>query len=233
MSCRRVHWLTRRRNRDGWICTTDAQGAARLQRAALLLFTRRPWGTRRAHPSHALGAAPSPRCRASSATSRKMDLPRGRAPRCPRYQRGASLSTLWQNKVVPAARRKHSPLIGLPADPLAVPAPPGRLREWGFLSELHRPNTAYDAAASAARPGTGKCGPPRMCAGFSRLRVGCIAAYACGPKGAGGATCTRTPRWARSFEVRVSACFTTPAENGAEGETCTPKAHWLSTRSVC
>ncbi len=32
-----------------------------------------------------------------SATSRKMDLPRGRAPRCPRYQRGASLSTPWQS----------------------------------------------------------------------------------------------------------------------------------------
>ena len=72
-----------------------------------------------------------------------------------------------------------------------------------------------------------------MCAGFSRLRVGCIAAYACGPKGAGGATCTRTPRMARSFEVRVYADSTTPAGNGAEGETCTPKAHWLSTRSVC
>jgi hypothetical protein len=31
-------------NRDGWICTTDAQGAARLQRAALLLFARLPDG---------------------------------------------------------------------------------------------------------------------------------------------------------------------------------------------
>ena len=152
VSCRRVHWLTRRRNRDGWICTTDARRAARLQRAALLLFAQRPEGARRALPSHALEAAPSPRCRAPSATSRTMDLPRGRAPRCPRYQRGASLSTLWQNKVVPAARRKRSPGCGLPADPLAVPVPPGRLREWGFLSELHRPNAAYDTAASAARP---------------------------------------------------------------------------------
>lgn len=87
-----------------------------------------------------------------SATSRKMDLPRGRAPRCPRYQRGASLSTPWQNKMVPAAQRRRSPVIGLPADPLAVPVPPGRLREWGFLSESHRPRAAYDTAASTARP---------------------------------------------------------------------------------
>jgi hypothetical protein len=162
----------------------------------------RPMGTRRAPPSLAFGAAPSPRCRAPSATSRKMDLPRGRAPRCPRYQRGASLSTPWQSDG--GSCRSRTDLTRL-----MIPLPK-------LLGQ-----------------GTGKCGPPRMCAGFSRLRVGCIAAYACGPKGAGGATCTRTPRWARRFELRVSTCFTTPAGNGAEGETCTPKAHWFSTRSVC
>jgi hypothetical protein len=137
-----------------------------------------------------------------SATPRKMDLPRGRAPRCPRYQRGASLSTPWQSDG-------------------------GSCRSRTDLTRLMMP------LPQLLGQGTGKCGPPRMCAGFSRLRVGCIAAYACGPRGAGGATCTRTPGRARSFEVRVSTCSTTPAGNGAEGETCTPKAHWLSTRSVC
>jgi hypothetical protein len=179
-------------------------GAARLQRAALLL------------------------CHVS-----EMDLPRGRAPRCPRYQRGASLSTLWQNKGGRRCGGSARPRSGCRLIP--SPFPPlrdgrengGSCRSCTDLTRLMIPLPLL------LGQGTGKCGPPRMCAGFSRLRVGCIVAYACGPKGAGGATCTRTPRWARSFEVSVSACFTTPAETGAEGETCTPKAHWLSTRSVC
>ena len=112
-------------------------------------------------------------------------------------------------------------------------SPPGRLREWGSCRSCTDLTRLMMPLPLLLGQGTGKCGPPRMCAGFSRLRVGCIAAYACGPKGAGGATCTRTPRRARSFEVRVYADSTTPAGNGAEGETCTPKAHWLSTRSVC
>ncbi len=139
-------------NRDGWICTTDAQGAARLQRAALLLFARLPDGHPPGSPlacarGCAISALPRSICQVSENGSAT-----GGAPRWPRYQRRASLSTLWQSKVVPAAWRKRSPGCGLPADPLAVPAPPGRLREWGFLSELHRPNAAYDAAASSARP---------------------------------------------------------------------------------
>lgn len=152
VSCRRVHWLTRRRiETDGFAPPMPRGGAF----TARCITTVRP-AARRAPagltPRSCSGLRHLRAARAPSATSRKMDLPRGRAPRCPRYQRGASLSTLWQNKVVPAARRRRSLVIGLPADPLAVPVPPGRLREWGFLSESHRPRAAYDTAASTARP---------------------------------------------------------------------------------
>lgn len=36
-----------------------------------------------------------------------------------------------RTKMALAAQRRRSPVIGLSADPLAVPVPPGRLREWG------------------------------------------------------------------------------------------------------
>lgn len=49
-------------NRDGWICTTDAQGRRVYSALHYYCSPGCPTGTRRAHPSLMLGAAPSPRC---------------------------------------------------------------------------------------------------------------------------------------------------------------------------
>jgi hypothetical protein len=56
--------------------------------------------------------------------------------------------TKWRRRRGGNAR----PWSGCRLIPSPFLSPPGRLREWGFLSELHRPHAAYDTAASAARP---------------------------------------------------------------------------------